>query len=142
MKQTLLFVIFILLHAAILSQTVNYGYDNAGNRTSRRLSVSKSLLNERDSTSLEREKITEQIEDKTIIVYPNPVREEVNVEISGYDENLDGSISLFDQVGRLLINQQQISQRNTFNLSRYSRGIYFMIIKIGTNKTKYTIIKD
>jgi hypothetical protein len=124
-----------------MSQTINYAYDNSVNRVSRRLAVSKSLLNERDSSSIAKEKITEQIGEKSIVVYPNPAREEVNVEISGYDENLKGSITLFDQGGRMLINNTQISIRNTFNLSRYPNGIYFMLIQIGTNRTNYTIVK-
>ena len=120
---------------------MNYAYDNSGNRTSRTVTLSKSLRAERD-TSKYKEKITEQIAEQTIVVYPNPVKEEVNIEIKGVEENLEGSVYLFDQGGRLLITQSEISTRNTINLSRYPAGIYFIIIRVGNNKTKYTIIKD
>lgn len=142
MKPTLVFLFTFYIHSISYSQIVNYAYDNSGNRTSRTLTMSKSLLNEKDTSNINTEKITEQVGEQSIVVYPNPVREEVNVELSGYDENLDGSITIFDQGGRLIINQQQISTRNTFNLSRYSKGIYFMIIKIGAKQTKYTIIRN
>lgn len=143
MKQYLIFMVVFYLQAISYGQTqVDYLYDNSGNRTSRRtIILSKSLIQERDSTKNE-EKITEQIEDKTILVYPNPVREEVNIEITGIDENIEGSIYLFDEGGRLLITASQISTRNTFNLARYPTGIYFLIIRLGNNKTKYTIIKN
>ena len=100
------------------------------------------MLSESDSSKINTEKITEQVGEQSIVVYPNPVREEVNVEIDGYDENLVGSITIFDQSGRLIVSQPQILIRNTFNMSRYSNGIYFIVIKIGENQTKYTIIRN
>lgn len=142
MKHSLILLMVVCLHTAGYAQIVNYLYDNSGNRTSRTLTLSKSLLNGRDTTMINEDKITEQLGEKSIVVYPNPASEEVNVEITGYDENLDGSISLIDQGGRLLINQQHLSVRNTFNLTQYSQGVYFMIIRIGTNQSKYTIIKN
>lgn len=142
MKPSIILVIVVFMHTAGYSQIVNYVYDNSGNRTSRTVILSKSLLNERDTSTIITEKITELLGEQSIVVYPNPVREEVNVELTGYEDNLDGSIILYDQVGRLIINQPQISTRNTFNLSQYLKGIYFMIIKIGTIQTKYTIIKN
>jgi hypothetical protein len=142
MKHTLLILAILCLHTISFSQIVTYAYDNSGNRTSSTVTVSKGLLTESDSSTINTEKITEQVGEQAIVVYPNPVREEVNVEITGYDENLDGSITLFDQGGRLIIQQAHLSSVNSFNLSRYAKGIYFMIIKIGTNQTKYTIIRN
>ena len=142
MKHFLILMVVFYLHAISYGQIVTYAYDNSGNRTSRTVTVSKGLLSESDSSKINTEKITEQVGEQSIVVYPNPVREEVNVELTGFDESLDGSITLIDQGGRLIINQPQISTRNTINLSRYSKGIYFMIIKIGTNQTKYTIIRN
>lgn len=141
MKHILLFFVVFYLSVISYGQIVNYAYDNSGNRTSRTVTLSKSILTDRDS-SKSQEKITEQIEDQSIIVYPNPVREEINVEISGYDESRESSITVIDQGGRILINQVQVSNRNTLNLSRYPTGVYFMIIRLGNNKTKYTIIKE
>ena len=141
MKHPLIFLVVFYLHVISYGQIVNYAYDNSGNRTSRTVTLSKSLRAERD-TSKYKEKITEQIAEQTIVVYPNPVKEEVNIEIKGVEENLEGSVYLFDQGGRLLITQSEISTRNTINLSRYPAGIYFIIIRVGNNKTKYTIIKD
>jgi len=141
MKHYLIFIALFSLPVISNGQIVNYAYDNSGNRTSRTITLSKSLMAAPDTSKYD-EKITEQIDEQTIIVYPNPVKEEVNIEITGIDENLEGSVCLFDQGGRLLITQSQISTRNTFNLSRYPTGIYFIIIRLGNNKTKYTIIKD
>ena len=132
----------LYLHGVSYGQIVTYAYDNSGNRTSRTLTVSKGLSNEIDSSKINTEKITEQVGEQSIAVYPNPVKEDVTVEIAGYEETLDGLITLIDQGGRLIINQPQISTRNTINLSRYSKGVYFMIIKIGTKQTKYTIIRN
>lgn len=142
MKHILILMVVLYLPVISYGQIVTYAYDNSGNRTSRTLTVSKGLLSESDSSKINTEKITEQVGEQSIVVYPNPVREEVNVELTGYDENLDGSITIIDQGGRLIVNQPQISPMNTINLSRYAKGIYFMIIRIGTNQTKYTIIRN
>ncbi len=142
MKHLLILMAVLYLHGVSYGQIVTYAYDNSGNRTSRTLTVSKGLSNEIDSSKINTEKITEQVGEQSIAVYPNPVKEDVTVEIAGYEETLDGSITLIDQGGRLIINQPQISTRNTINLSRYSKGVYFMIIKIGTKQTKYTIIRN
>ena len=142
MKHFLISMVVFYLHTISNGQIVTYAYDNSGNRTSRTLTVSKGLLSESDSSKINTEKITEQVGEQSIVVYPNPVREEVNVELTGYDENLDGSITIIDQGCRLIINQPHLSTVNTLNLSRYSKGIYFMIIRIGTNQTKYTIIRN
>ena len=143
MKHFLILMVVLYLHGVSYGQRIiTYAYDNSGNRTSRTLTVSKGLSNEIDSSKINTEKITEQVGEQSIVVYPNPVREELNVELTGYDENLDGSLTIIDQGGRLIINQPHLSTVNTLNLSRYSKGIYFMIIRIGTNQTKYTIIRN
>jgi hypothetical protein len=142
MKHFLILTAIFYLHSISYGQVVNYAYDNSGNRTSRTVTVSKSMLTKRDTSNINTDKIIEQIGEKSIVVYPNPVSEEVNVEITGYDENLDGSITLIDQGGRLIFQKPHLSSVNTFNLSRYSKGVYFMIIKIGANETKYTIIRN
>lgn len=135
-------MVVFYLHTISYGQIVTYAYDNSGNRTSRTITSSKGMQSQSDSSKINTEKITEQVGEQSIVVYPNPVREEVNVELTGYDENLDGSITIIDQSGRLIIQQPHLSSVNTFNLSRYSKGIYFMIIKIGANQTKYTIIRN
>jgi hypothetical protein len=144
MKNFILLLLLVQLSVLCYGQTtiVTYAYDDSGNRTSRTLTVSKSLLIPKDSILVDTVKINEQLGEKSITVYPNPVREEVNVEINGYDENVKGSIILIDQSGRTLINQPYISSRNTYNLTRYAKGIYFMVIRIGTSKTQYTIIRN
>jgi hypothetical protein len=141
MKLFLIIILAFFFSVISYSQVVNYAYDDSGNRTSRTITLSKSLLSETESAKSQ-ERITEQVAEQTIIVYPNPVKEEVNVEISGFDDTRGGSVFLFDQSGRLLVTQSRILTRNTFNLSRYPAGIYFIIIQLGNNKSKYTIIKD
>ena len=142
MRHLLILLLLIPFGIKCRAQIVNYAYDASGNRTSRTVTFSKSLLEKSDSSQYEKQEIIEQLGERSITVYPNPVSEEVNVEISGYDENMVGSITIFDQSGRLIISQPQISIRNSFNMSRYSKGIYFMVIRIGENQTKYTIIRN
>jgi hypothetical protein len=142
MKSILLFFLSIFLSNICFGQTFNYSYDNSGNRVSRKLIISKSLIENNDSSITNNDRIIEPIDDKTILVYPNPTSEEVNIEISGYTDPINGSMFLIDQGGRMIMDRPINSTRNTYNLSRYSKGVYFLVIRIGTFQTKYTIIKN
>jgi uncharacterized delta-60 repeat protein len=69
--------------------------------------------------------------------YPNPVDEKVTIELSdGLNKN---EISIFDSCGNLLeIKKTSLSNSITLDLSRYSKGIYF--IKIDNLVRKIEII--
>ena len=146
MKYIFLLTVHCWLSITLLAQTntiVHYTYDGSGNRASRRtevLQLGKSLKEARDSTKKE-EKVNEEIDNFSIVVYPNPASYEVNIEIDGSIDELNGSLLLIDQGGRLLISQVQISTRNILNLYNYPRGVYFIVLRIGDKQSKYTIIK-
>ena len=62
-------------------------------------------------------------------LYPNPTRDEVNVEVEGYyDNNL--SISLYDFQGILIYSQEQCSSKVSISLSELNipNGLYVLRI--------------
>jgi hypothetical protein len=141
MKRYLVFMLVFYLSVVSYGQIVNYVYDDSGNRTSRTVTLSKSLKTENDSLKSQ-DKITEQIEEQVITIYPNPFQEEVNIDITGMEENSVANITMYDHGGRLLLKRSNVSTRTNLNLSQYAKGVYFMIIRLGNNTTKWTIIKD
>jgi hypothetical protein len=60
-------------------------------------------------------------------VYPNPTG-----EILFFSENIDAEISVFDNVGKLVL-RNRLNQSNQLNISSLAEGVYYM--RISTDKT-------
>jgi YD repeat-containing protein len=139
--------LFILLVVSFTSvfvygqTTVSYTYDNSGNRTSRNtigLKSTSGATEEANSTG----SFSDQIGEHAVLIYPNPVKSELLIEIQGLEETTYAEISLFDQGGRLVLTRDKIISSNTINLSHLAAGTYVMIIRLGSDKTKWTIVKE
>lgn len=141
MKHSTLLLACLLISAFSYGQTVSFKYDNAGNRTSRTTIVLKSTATaQEESTSSE--PFTDQLGGHSILIYPNPVESELTVEIRGLEENSDAGISLFDQGGRLMMIKENLDHNNIIDLSNLSPGNYFMVIRLGSDNAKWTIVKE
>ena len=162
--KTMLIITFTLLITAITvnSQTVDFGYDAAGNRTSRVITLQKSApvntevveqeVSKNDSTEVKQDAIAEDnnndqeiFEDKVgeqdIRIYPNPVESNLKIEILNYQDQTSSSIILYDQAGRMLNKLSTISEISTIDFSNYPAGIYLLDIKIETENVRWKIIK-
>ncbi len=74
------------------------------------------------------------INEKGIIVYPNPTKGDVNITTQGEKIN---SYSLYNVNGQLLLKSEKLkTMSEKINLSGFSKGVY--IIKIITNKNVYS----
>jgi hypothetical protein len=76
------------------------------------------------------------------LIFPNPARSLVTVEIQGWEENKGDMISLYDQSGRLVLTLTNLTWSNNLDMSALQTGIYFMVIKLKNNTTKWSIIKE
>ena len=142
MKQIILLLAGILTCAMICGQTTtNFNYEASGNRTSRHTITMKSTSSQVDETKPE-EVFTDQIEDQTILIYPNPVKSELTVDIKGLEENTEVAISLFDQGGRLVLTSDKTNGSTVLNLSHLTPGNYYMTIRIGDGTTRWKIVKQ
>lgn len=149
MKKLLLFLTLFLHN--VNAQTLEFTYDNAGNQIQRELVTItvNSLLNTNNSEETEEEETTmlpmsNSINDNASIIelYPNPVVDLLNVE---WQSNLQiAEIMLFDNTGKLLQLKKvyEGTTRETFNLSNYSSGMYYIRLFDSFQQSKsYKIIK-
>jgi len=141
MKYAIFLLVFLFTSVLTYGQTVSFRYDNSGNRTSRTTITLKSTALSEDETK-PKESYSDQIGEHGIVIYPNPVENELTVEIQRLDEETDASITLFDQGGRLVLKQDKAMSSNLLSLSHLSPGTYFMIIRVDTNNTKWKIVKE
>jgi YD repeat-containing protein len=142
MKHILLLFIAFSAYVTAPGQSVSFRYDKSGNRTSRTSTINlKSTFPIEDKTKIV-EPLTDKVGEHGIMIYPNPVTTELTVEIQGMDENIDASISIIDQAGRLVVNQIKATGNNLIDLSHLSPGNYFMVIRVGSQNTKWNIVKE
>ena len=132
----------------VMIDGINYTYDNAGNRISRiyveppimRSGIEKKIGEFEDSNDEETLNSTEMCE---IQVYPNPVKDELFVEIQKGDNNENYRLMFFDSAGKMLKEgKRQGNGRESVDLSLFPTGVYFLIINTQDGKWEYKIVKE
>lgn len=146
-----LFCIFILMlmlldhqEAASISQNkIQYEYDAAGNRISRKYVIStfKKPPLQQFSDSV----YTEQIpEEQHISIYPNPTKDILSVGISGVSEECTINLSLYDSQGALLQNITASPEESPIkiNMASYLANWYILKVSIKEKNKFFKIIKQ
>jgi hypothetical protein len=126
---------------------IAYSYDAAGNRIKKY--VATIAIPNNKSTELEDDEEFEEQFFKNdfgmreIIVYPNPVKIDLTIEIWKGNEKEQYSYLLYDMTGKLLIERRREGNGSvTIDLSAYPSGIYVLIINTGEERLDYKIIKE
>ncbi|MCF8347059.1 MAG: T9SS type A sorting domain-containing protein [Bacteroidales bacterium] len=124
----LLYTIFCLIIAGTVStysQTVEFSYDDAGNRTSRTVELGglKSLA-VTDTVALK----TDLLNRFKIAIYPNPTRGTIEIDLME-NSTKDVTLSVLNTSGVIIIELPINTQRMTVDLTGYPSGTYFISIK-------------
>jgi hypothetical protein len=146
MKKTILFFnLFALWASAVASQTIQFAYDEAGNRISRVIvfNTSGNTLRsggaETDATSLFEEQLATDLQVK---IYPNPTKGRLQVELSGMETDETAQFALFGLNGEKLLQMETISPLTPIDMSTYPTGIYVLTLTIRGQSTDYKIVKQ
>jgi len=141
MKLNLL-VICLFFNAALNAQSIEYKYDQNGNRIQRKLVVCNNCPQSGRVVSPEEEKKEQLVATQLgLSVFPNPSQEKVNVMINNLKAEDQATILLVDEQGKILVNQQTNSQDNDVDMSLYKAGIYFIKVMVGKETLFYKVIK-
>lgn len=127
--------------ATAQSQGVSYGYDNAGNRTSRKI-VNLSNQQSVKGKTPDPVSVTDQLGERKITIYPNPTKGMLAVDINGGNSKDELSIQLYDGTGKQMLNEKVQPGTTTLNLTSYPQAYYIMRIQAGSKFTEYKIIKQ
>lgn len=144
MKQQFVLIIGLLtiLSLNVFSQEVVYfSYDEAGNRTKREIiDLSKSSNIGADSAGwLEAE--GDNLADNKILIYPNPTKGKLKIDISTFKEGTTGQLMVYDLSGKILLQRYKIYASNMLNLDHLATGIYFLKLSINNSTKEWKIIK-
>ncbi len=79
------------------------------------------------------------ISESKIKAYPNPTKDIVRFDFAG---NEIEHIRVMDLNGKIILEKKAVSKNETINLSKFSDGIYFILIKTDRKSLFHKIIKD
>ena len=148
-KITILILFCCLLLTGIsinLKAQIYYKYDNAGNRTSRSITLTKSA--KMDSAQLAefnkqpQEKFEDVLGEQKITIYPNPTHGDLSIAVDNLPANTTGHVSVFDLNGRSILTQAITSSSTAVNLLNAPSGTYILRIQIGDKQTSWKVIKE
>jgi len=147
MNKLFLIIIAILLTLPGMAQErtirINYSYDASGNRVSRVISFSKSITKSSDSTANTKENsFTDQLGRIKIVLYPNPTKGLLTIEVTNLPDNTKGGITIADASGKLLQESTSLKSTNTIDLSNQSPGMYFLRIRAGDEVTEWKVLRE
>jgi hypothetical protein len=74
-------------------------------------------------------------------VFPNPAKEEVNIQTSGFF-NMNTSIRVYDAAGKQVLETKLQIPQTTIDISGLDKGIYFLKILNGDGEFVEKLIKD
>lgn len=139
-------IISLLTNNILKAQTpIQYSYDNSGNRILRKVITLKSAKVLPDSTNISKKGkdiYEDNLGNKKIIIYPNPTKGELRVDIGNYEDTPVSGLSIYDISGKLIIKKSQVNQSTILDLFPYPSGTYVMIIYIGNEKAEWKILKE
>jgi hypothetical protein len=152
MMKTFILILFsaIIYAGPIKSQTVkvSYDYDKAGNRTKREmvtvtLQSAPATGNELKSAKQDEKPVEDQTGDFRVLVYPNPTKGNLDIEVSGGDEQNTYSYSLFNASGaKLLDGNFKGPARQPVAMAGLTNGIYFLKVQYADKTLTFKIIKE
>jgi len=140
-------VIILLSLTCINAQTIEFTYDPGGNRTSRTLIVEKMMHGESKSGLMSESgseiKATDlDNREMTVIIYPNPSRGLLNIEIINMPSEAKNELSIYDLNGTRLLIKKDFVTPSEVDISRFRDGVYIMRIKINKSVSDWKIIKS
>lgn len=145
MKNTLLLLLTLSLIpvVAFAGDKIVYTYDAAGNRISRQYVVD---LQTRSATVspeiIDSVSTGDELGDRKIVVYPNPTKGNLTVNISGGNQEDKANLILYSSQGTLLQNINATVGSIPVNLSAYPSGYYILRVDVGKKTIEFKIIKQ
>jgi len=142
MKQTFtLFLSCFFLLSFLHAQRIVYRYDAAGNRTARIIEYNSqpqlAAMQPQEPQHYE----DHMFPDKSVVIYPNPTRGQVTVEIQNYDAETVGNISISTVNGRLLQRADISGSHTPLDIGSQPDGMYLFSITIDGQTSTWKILK-
>jgi hypothetical protein len=149
-----IFITALIMNVGVFAQGTGTGepvieflYDASGNRISRQIIIIPPLKSLADTAQGGAQQeaaanYNDQLAGHDIVIYPNPVEGWLNIKISNYSPAPESEILLYDLEGRLLMSAVCNSEYTRMDLSALPAANYLMNIKLGTEISRWKIVKQ
>lgn len=153
MRKFTLFIIYMIAYASLFSQTVDYvefGYDAAGNRTTREVIYLKSsvvddlqAINETGfQRAMDSVEFKGKLGNREISIFPNPTKGSLTVAIAGEEETAPATLALFSMSGEMILRQDIRQPNTTLDLSGQPPGTYLLQITTAAGRETWKVVKE
>lgn len=146
---SIIIISFVCLFSNSLAaqNDIVYEYDANGNREFRKLLTMKQSDLKTDTIDYEEDflkeklSVNDHIGETQISFFPNPVKQWLNIEVTGAVQWEIGEYALYNNSGKL-IDKGQLSSDNRLDFKNYSPGLYLLEINVNHEKQTWKILKD
>lgn len=125
---------------AIAQTTIAFGYDKAGNRTSRTIALPKTA--EADSAYMDENTREDLLGSSKLLIYPNPTKGYLQVEVADSDTQIAGQLTLTDLNGRVLYTSQLSEGINTIDMSAMAPATYILRMEKNGQVSTWRIVRE
>lgn len=142
MKMIFSLLLFATFTSSFAQQKIIFGYDAAGNQTSRTLCLTgctaKPGKEIKEIEAITEEDLEKFFSEDVISYYPNPVKEELYLKWELIDNNKVSSIAVYGINGQVLRTFSGTEILNTLNISfqQYAAGIYMVALNYSNGDQK------
>jgi len=145
-KKYYILVLLLGIASSVFAQstvTYSYSYDHAGNRLSGLSSqIRMATIAESEKGTESQEVYSEQIDQSTISVYPNPTKGILKIEITRTSEDNPIHIRLYNMSGKMLINKPNATTFTELNISEQPDGVYILKVFSDNGERSWKIVKE
>lgn len=139
-------LIMLLMKCALVTgqDYVKFRYDQNGNRISRSLIVEQLNISDPDFPIAKHEDLekAEEVIGDEILIFPNPVKNKLNIQFKGYDDQNKRRIELYALSGAKVYLRENCENTNVVDVSALDSGVYILRIEVGLQKYFYKLIKS
>ena len=152
MKSTQIWLLIAFISVSMLNMNaqttstidaVKFTYDVHGNRIKREvktITITKPQQVKKNQQDME--PTEDQMGERTIKIFPNPTRGDLNVNITNLKENEHLTVTIYDMNGRTIISTPITEGSNAVDMNTQAQGMYIMHITNGAERLVYKIVKE
>jgi hypothetical protein len=158
LKRIIFCGLLLLLVLKVTGQKIVFSYDSTGNRIGRVLDTTRlksakikfpvtdpnnlEAVDNSDKSKLEKESLESSDSKIDAIIYPNPTKGLIKVEIRNMPSDASTELKVYDMSGSEVIVQRNFDYLSEVDLNRLKDGIYILRIKINDKLFDWKVIKS
>jgi hypothetical protein len=147
MKTLIILFTGIIISSSLMAQTIEYGYDENGNRISRRIVYLKSGKQQQNTTTdtIAQQETPEPVSlqkgSMHIQVQPNPTKGFLQVSITGTEAGTH-SVKVVTMQGKSVYENAAFRSPGVVDLSDVPEGVYIMKVRSGGEEEEWKVVRE